>query len=263
MENNLSLTEIKETTFALLKHFSDFCQENNISFLLSNGTLLGAVKYGGFIPWDDDIDVFVPRKDYDKLIEIYKDYDKYKLFSRERNSEYKFPFAKLCDMTTVKAEVNMNNGVQLGLDIDIFPLDSCSKHILKPNVQRKIKIYQVGCVLSKFISSKGKPIHKRAVIGFCRLLGFNFFCNGLIKTIRKEMSMGDEYMGCLMWPIYGEREIIPSEVFAETITVDFEGGRFPAPAGYDIYLRSLYGDYEKDPPVEKQKSHHSYTAYRI
>ncbi len=263
MKNELSLSEIKAITYEILKHFHRFCHENNISFYLSNGTLLGAVKYGGFIPWDDDIDVFVPRKDYDRLIELYKNSDKYKLFSRERDSKYKFPFAKLCDMTTSKIEANIDSGVPLGVDIDIFPLDSCSKHILKPNVQRKLRIYQAGCVLSKFISSKGRPIHKRIVIGICRLLGFEFFCNGLTKTVRKEMSLGNEYMGCLMWPIYGKREIIPSKVFADTIEVEFEGEKFPAPAGYDTYLRSLYGDYEKDPPADKQKSHHKYTAYHI
>ena len=263
MKTELSLTEIKKLAFDILKHFKMFCKENNISFYLSNGTLLGAIKYGGFIPWDDDIDVFVPREDYDRLIEIYKNSDRYSLFSRERDPAYKFTFAKLCDMTTLKEETNIDNGVQLGVDIDIFPLDSCSEHILKSLVQKRISVYQKGCVLSKFISSEGKPIHKRCVIRSCRKLGFEFFCNRLTKTIGKEMKKGTEMMSCLMWPIYGKREIIPENDFAKTIEVEFEGEKFPAPVGYDIYLRSLYGDYKKDPPIDKQKSHHQYKAYRI
>ena len=263
MKKELLLSDVKEIALDILKHFRQFCYDNNIRFYLSNGTLLGAIKYGGFIPWDDDIDVFVPREDYDRLIAIYQDSEKYKLFSSERVLKYKFPFAKLCDTETLKIEENINNGVDLGVDIDIFPLDSCSEHILLKTIQRKIRIYQAGCILSKFEASKGRPPHKRLVIDICRLIGFGFFGNKLTKTIEKEITLGNKYKGCLMWPIYGKREIIPAEVFSDTIEVDFEGEKFPAPIGYDIYLRSLYGDYEKDPPMEKQKSHHKYKAYRI
>lgn len=260
MNKELSLQDIKIITYNILKHFRQFCQENNIHFFLSNGTLLGAVKYGGFIPWDDDIDVLVPRKDYDKFVELYKNSDRYKLFTCERDSKYKFTFAKLCDMTTLKIESNIDSGVSLGIDIDIFPLDSCSEHILHSNIQRKLSIYQKGCILSKFNSSKGKFVYKRLIIECCKLLGFDFFYNRLVQTVKKEVSKGSEYMGCLMWPIYGEREILPAKVFSGTVEVTFEGETFPAPIGYDAYLRSLYGDYERDPPLENQNSHHKYTA---
>ena len=72
MKIELSLSDIKTIAFDILKHFAIFCEQNSIRFYLSNGTLLGAIKYGGFIPWDDDIDVFVPREDYDRLIKIYE-----------------------------------------------------------------------------------------------------------------------------------------------------------------------------------------------
>lgn len=259
----LSLSEIKAKSCEILQYFSCFCQVHNIRFYLSNGTLLGAIKYGGFIPWDDDIDVFIPRHDYDRFIEVYQDSHQYKLFSHEKNPKYKYPFAKLCDMDTLKIETNIDNGVQIGIGIDIFPLDSCSKHILLPNVQRKIRRYQIGCILSKYTSSKGKPIYKRFVIFCCKVIGYDFFHRELEKIIKNEISLGTEYSGCLMWPIYGEREIISADVFSDVTEVEFEGKKYPAPIGYDIYLRSLYGDYEKDPPIEKQKSHHKYTAYRI
>jgi lipopolysaccharide cholinephosphotransferase len=79
----------------------------------------------------------------------------------------------------------------------------------------------------------------------------------------RDKNRGNEFKGCLVWPIYGEREFVPAEVFSEIIMVEFESEKFPAPIGYDVYLRSLYGDYKKDPPVNKQVSHHKYTAYRI
>lgn len=263
MDKELSLQDIKGITLAVLIHFRDFCNENSIKFYLSNGTLLGAVKYGGFIPWDDDIDVLMPRKDYERFIELYKDSDKYKLFTRKRMSDYKFPYAKLCDMNTRKIECNINSGVDLGVDIDIFPLDSCSEHILNPSLQRKLSLSQKGCMLSKFISSEGKPVYKRLIIECCKFLGFEFFCKRLENIVKKEADKKCEYMGCLMWPIYGKREIIPAEAFRNTVEVEFEGEIFPAPYGYDTYLHSLYGDYKKDPPIEKQKTHHKYIAYRI
>jgi len=263
MGRELSLREIKKIALSNLLHFKQFCKKENITFYLSNGTLLGSVKYGGFIPWDDDIDVLVPREDYDKLIELYEDSNEYWLFSPERSPDYKFSFAKLCNTHTIKEEENINNGVQLGIDIDIFPLDSCSSRIFTTKVQCKMKLFQKGCILSKVVSVKDKPLHKKVVIYLCKMLKFNFFYTRLVKLVSQEQSREKTYKGCLMWPIYGEKEIIPAEVFSDTVEVEFEGEKFPAPIGYDIYLRSLYGDYEQDPPIEKQKSHHQFVAYKM
>ena len=263
IHKELNLIDIKCTALDLLIHFKNFCQDNNIRFFLSNGTLLGAIKYKGFIPWDDDIDVLVPREDYDKLIAVYRDNGCYRLFSQERESGFKFPFAKLCNITTIKLEENVDNGVQLGIDIDIFPLDDCTSHICRFYIQSKIKLFFRGCVLAKLISSSGKPFYKRWIINYCRRRGYNWFNEHFEKQIKREASFGATHKGCLIWPVYGEREILPADVFSETIYIEFEGEKFPAPIGYDTYLRSLYGNYELDPPLEKQKTHHSFIAYRI
>lgn len=261
MGAELTLSEIKSTAFAALLYFREFCQGHGIRFLLSNGTLLGAVKYGGFVPWDDDIDVFVPREDYDRLIRLYEDGDRYKLFSQERNPNFRYPFAKLCDMTTVKEEDNIDNGVALGIDIDIFPLDSCTAHILRPGVLRRVQLLQAGCVLSKFRTAGERAFYKRWIIAYCVSRGYGHFHRALVRLIKRESALGDTHKGCLMWPIYGAREVLPAEVFAGTAEVTFEGEKFPAPIGYEAYLRSLYGAYELDPPPEKQRTHHSYRAY--
>lgn len=259
----LSLAGIKGTAFEILKHFKAFCEENDIQFFLSNGTLLGAVKYKGFIPWDDDVDVLMPRADYDRLIRLYADSPQYRLFSTEREPAFRFPFAKLCDRTTEKVEENIQNGVQLGVDIDIFPIDSCTEHIRHRDVQLCMKLLHIGYSLSKFASGGNRPIHKRLVIGFCRLIGHRYFHGRLTKLVAREGRRGNTHMGCLVWPVYGVREILPAAVFLEKTAVEFEGEVFPAPVGYDTYLRSLYGDYPKDPPLDKQKTHHSFKAYRV
>lgn len=262
MSDELTLPEIKEISFEILMHFKSFCEENGIRYFLSNGTLLGAVKYGGFIPWDDDIDVLIPRDDYERLLRIYSSDGKYILYSPLKNPDFRYPYAKLCDVTTIKQEKNINNGMTLGIDIDVLPLDFCSRHIFRKGVLARLKIYQTGSMLSKFMSSGGKSFVKRTVIDLCRLLGYGFFRKGLEKLGSKERVLGNSHMGCLTWPIYGKREFLPAEVFADTVTISFEGEIFPAPIGYDRYLRNLYGNYREDPPINKQKTHHNFSAYR-
>lgn len=263
----LNIQEIKEREFQILRHFSLICKTNDIRYCLSNGTLLGAVKYGGFIPWDDDVDVFVHRDDYKRLMECYQDTGEYKLFSLERCEEYCFPFAKLCDMTTVKYEDGYINKVKLGLCIDIFPLDKWRfpyrKAIKQLKFERKLI---VNLQYSNGNYGRGRniitTIVRNVLIFFSKLKGARNICLKM-QQIAEKSNGCNESCGCVVWPIYGEREIVPKEVFDATVEVEFEGEKFPAPEGYDVYLRSLYGDYENDPPVERQKTHHQFRAYRI
>lgn len=264
----LSLQEIKQIEFALLRKFDVFCKENQIRYFLSNGTLLGAIKYNGFIPWDDDIDVLVPRMDYDRLLSLFKDDERYKLFAFEKEPKYRFPFAKLCDLTTKKEEENIDNGVSLGVDIDIFPLDSwaCDLHRARREaVQIQKKMFYLG--LTKLCQADSATPIKRAVkktvMLFCKIIGSKHFIRSIIKDCVNTAQKDSHYCGCKSWCIYGEREIIPAEAFSDTTYVEFEGEMFPAPSGWDTYLTCLYGDYLPEPPKEKQKTHHVFRAYRL
>lgn len=264
----LELTEIRDVEKGILVHFKKFCESNNIRYYLSNGTLLGAIKYRGFIPWDDDIDVFVPRKDYNRLIEAYKDENPYKLFSFEREKDFHFPFAKLCDMTTLKCENNIDNGVQLGIDIDIFPLDVFEVNETKAKKEvKKLNRYLFALNLSKLKETGSgtvfKRIGKRLMMTLTKFKHPDFYINKIIDMATKFQLGESIYVGCKVWPIYEEKEIIPAKVFSESIEVVFEGETYVAPKGYDIYLSSLYGDYMSDPPIDKQCTHHAFTAYRL
>jgi lipopolysaccharide cholinephosphotransferase len=106
-----------------------------------------------------------------------------------------------------------------------------------------------------------KRAAKGVAMAFFKMVGSDRFIRAIIKESNREEQKCSDYVGCKSWCIYGEREIIPAEVFVDTIEVTFEGIKFPAPIGYDAYLRSLYGDYEKDPPIEQQKTHHNFKAY--
>ncbi len=261
-KNALSLQELQQVELSMLVHLREYCTAHDISYMLSNGTLLGAVKYKGFIPWDDDIDVFIPRKDYDRLIRDYEDSSRYVLFSPERVAGYGFPFAKLCDMTTRREEFNNDNGVELGVDIDIFPLDvwcECAQKQVKAQARRMtfLRLAKNRTITARTFL---KRVVKKATAVVCKVIGAAFFIKRL-QCGAVNSSPDAAYMGCTLWPVYGAREIVPAEAFAQTIEVEFEGERFNAPKGYDVYLRSLYGDYEQDPPPEKQKTHHRFTAY--
>lgn len=264
----LSLQEIKDIEFEMLKVFRSFCEKNNIKYYLSHGTLLGAIRYNGFIPWDDDVDLLVPRSDYNRLIAIFKDDEKYRLFSPERNTKYGFPYAKLSDMTTRKEETGIDNGVHLGVDIDVFPLDAWDDNINEAKKEAKRIRKSIGLLtLSKKknnrSSNMAKQIIIRGLILCCKIFGSSHYIKKIIKESYKTKQTGGNYLGCKVWCVYGERGIIPAEVFADTTYVEFEGEMFPAPAGYDTYLACLYGDYMPEPPVEKRKTHHNFKAYRL
>ncbi len=263
----LTLQELKDIEFDILKVFDAFCKENNIRYFLAYGTLLGAVRYKKFIPWDDDVDVLVPREDYQKVLSLFKDSEKYRLFAFEKNQDLLFPFAKICDMTTLKVEPGYNNGVELGVDIDIFPLDAWDDDLEKAKKEaRKIKKTMGYLTFSKLNTARSQnPIKffaKLALMMFCKIRGSKCFIRKIIKESNKPEQKGNNYVGAKSWCVYGERGIIPAEAFAQAIEIEFEGEKFPAPIGYDAYLTCLYGDYLPEPPKEKQKTHHGFVAYR-
>lgn len=264
----LTLQEMKAIELNLLKQFHSFCVENNIRYFISHGTLLGAIRYKGFIPWDDDIDVLVPREDYDRLLSVYQDSQRYRLISYEKNKDYFFPFAKFYDTTTRKVEENLNNGVDHGLAIDVFPLDHWNDDLEKAKVEVKRQtqsMFRLG--LSKLYKPDSLHPVKRFVKGFaialCKLRGSAYYVEKIMGEANKPEQKGSRYMGSKAWNVYGQRDIMPAEVFAEAIELEFEGEKFFAPVGYDAFLTSLYGDYMPEPPIEKQKTHHTFKAYQL
>lgn len=264
----LSLQEIKQIELDILKMFHAFCVENNIRYFISHGTLLGAIRYKGFIPWDDDLDVLVPREDYDRLIAVFKDSEQYKLVAFEKNSDYAFPYAKLCDMSTRKVEGSYDNGTVLGLDIDVFPLDHWDDDLERAKQEVKLQqknMFRLGLTKLRKPDSlnPAKRFVKGILMALCKVQGSAYYVEKLIQGANKPEQKGSRYMGGKAWNVYGERDILPAEVFAKAIELEFEGEKFFAPVGYDTFLTSLYGDYLPEPPVEKRKTHHRFKAYKL
>ena len=256
------LEELQSIESNILNHFKVYCESKKIQYFLSSGTLLGAVKYGGFIPWDDDIDVFVPREDYDRLVREYKNGEDFELLSTEREEKWTLPYAKLCDLHTFKDEGI--DDVKVGLNIDIFPLDSFAKGRKSSEFLATLKyLYAVFLSDIKMDNPVGRnklvTTAKHIYLFLIKLFGKKFFLNALLKN---SGNLKTGYVGRACWPMYKKREVIPAAVFDDTVEITFEGEKYSAPVGYDIYLSSLYGDYKNDLPQEQQISHHVFNAYR-
>lgn len=257
----LELDEIKGIELRILTAFRDYCNEHKLAYFISNGTLLGAVKYGGFIPWDDDIDVLMPRRDYDRFLSEYKDNEEYTLFSKERGAHYQYPFAKLCRNGTLKLENDVQQDKK-GIDIDIIPLDGMGNVL----VFAKLRAAASNCMIKMLCLSLNEDFYsrsrfKRAVYSICRIVGRSDFIHKTYERMVRPRYKDSRYVGNLIWAVYGAKEVMPARLFSTMTEVSFEGKIFSAPIGYDLYLRSLYGDYKKDPPPDKCVTHHEFAAY--
>lgn len=265
MRRITDLAEIQDILFENLINFKNVCSKNHLRFYLSNGTLLGAVKYKGFIPWDDDIDVFMPREDYDRLMKV-TDFDDgiYELMAKEKDPRWRVPYAKIKDKRTYVQETTADFGVENGLSIDVFPLDNWSEH-----KKRAVTQARYCGLMRRFLTASIEKTFKTPRTGIKKFIlfmiwkyshfkGTDYFYNKIMKVIREEnKSRTSQYQGSVAWSLYGEKEVIPSDIFLDVEEVTFRGEQFFAPSGYDAYLRNLYGDYEQDPPAERQKSHHN------
>ena len=264
----LSLQEMKEIEFDILKELDSFCKKNNIRYFISHGTLLGAIRYKGFIPWDDDIDVLVPREDYKRLISIYKDNENYHLYSYEKDHSFLFPYAKLVDMQTVKDESSYDNGVRLGLDVDIFPLDAWSDDLeeaKRESAYIQMNLFRLGLTKLRHPDSAQplKRFVKGVAMAFCKMRGSEHYLKNVMDQAKKYNGSMTKYLGNKAWNVYKQKDIIPADAFAEAIEIEFNGEKFPTMVGYDAFLSSLYGDYMPEPPKEKQKTHHRFKAYKL
>ncbi len=274
----LSLKEIQKLELNILLYLDKICKENKIKYYLSSGTLLGAVKYKGFIPWDDDIDVILLRPDYIKLINVLKDRnDRYKILSIYNTKDYYYAFAKLVDSKTTLTE-NARKIKDLGVYIDIVPIDGFKSNDIKKEV-RKLRIiknlmvrrYQIkNCIRDKFdyINNTQKIVKyqkiKDLIYGFTdiltRILGYNFWAKMFDKKLTKIDIDKSQYIG-VRTGSFDEQEVFLKEELLPQAEYEFEGHFFPSFKNYDLYLKRKFGNYHKDPKKEQQQSHHQYTAY--
>ena len=250
----LDLKEIKKISLDILIDVADFCDKNNITYFLACGTLLGAIRHKGFIPWDDDVDIMMPRPDYNKFLEEY-DEKKYKIC---KPSEGRFYYTKVYDDTTIKCEgcFSYRKYKPLGVDIDVFPLDGIV------NEEKIInKLYKRTCILEKFLRLSNQPIflRKNPIKCINRILPRIIVgSKNWVKLIEKNAMTYDydksDYVVRMRWSPNGFTGALPKKVYEKEYAI-FEGHKFCIPKGYDLWLRSFFGDYTTLPPEEKRKPH--------
>ncbi len=262
-------TELKSIQYEILTELDALCKKLNIRYSLCGGSLLGAVRHKAFIPWDDDIDIIMPRPDYDALITYCRENGTpFRLISHETEEEYGYLFAKATAINTVITDENCGSDkLSYGVYVDIFPVDALGeteeeslKLFKKTDILRNILIAKNW---KRFFRSKTRSIIYEPVRLACFILSRFFSKKALISKVEgtyKQQFGTTAYCACVCGS-YRAKEILPTAVYEEYTELEFEGGKFMALKNYDTYLTAIYGDYMTLPPKEKQISHHSFTAY--
>ena len=256
--------DIKRIQLKILLEVDEFCQKNSIKYVITAGTLIGAIRHKGYIPWDDDIDICMPRCDYERFINAFESKSCY-VDSFEKNDKFLFPFAKVCDRSTLLIEDTEKNS-KLGINIDVFPEDGV------PDGKRGIKHARHVLSLSKMLKvkqtklSKERLLFKNVVLLIAKIILLPMTRKFIIKRIIK-VAKRFEISGCsdvcnLVWGV-GPKGIYPKSFFDKIIKVPFEGHLFSAISEYDAWLRKIYGDYMVLPPEAKRITHHGFKVYRI
>lgn len=257
----LTLREIQLEELNILDRAVKVFNDNGIMYYLWGGTLLGAVRHKGFIPWDDDIDVFMPRPDYDKVIELVKKDknafgDDIEVMAFELNNSY-YPIIKICNKNIT---VENDLGIDKYLWIDIFPIDGLpdSDVKIKKNFKKSLrwrKLFLTSLMNQKFIDHHDGKFKKiaRHIVKKIYNGREKKLVSKIIKLSRKYDFNKTEKVGVTVWSNI-TREVITKDML-EVEPIEFEGKIFNAFKGKEYFLSESYGDYMTLPPVEKRVSH--------
>ena len=255
------MTDEQKALYDLLTFFDAVCRENNLRYWLAGGTLLGAVRHHGFIPWDDDIDVMMPEEDYQRLQKIADRFPHHiQTMSEERNKTYPFYFLEICD-TRHPFQSGRGNG-PTGVYIDVFPLIASRRPtpltvFLFDTVVVIGYVLLVKCGWGSYAPYKS-PAARMAYRFFdCMPIpSLRSLRNALVTLLR---SNATEYCLSPGGAHKGTKEFYPKEWLAETVFMQFENGSFPVQKGWDANLKQLYGAYMIPPDAAERVSHHKIT----
>ena len=253
------LKAIQRVETNILKAFDEVARKLNLTYFICGGTLIGAIRHKGFIPWDDDIDVMMPREDYEIFLEKGAGLlpDKYFIQNFHTDPEFPANFTKIRDNDTTFIETSVRNcDINHGVFIDIFPLDFCPDS----KIRREMLLFK-NRVLSLRISSAfylpyRKHSFKWKLAYPCLLLMYPSHRRAMIARERLYRSCKHSGYIANYGGAWGRKEIIPAQWYGEGCLLEFEGLEVSAPAEYDKWLEQVYGDYMKLPPEEKRVPHH-------
>lgn len=256
----ISSQELKKIQIDILKRVAVFCDQHDITYFLAFGTLIGAIRHKGYIPWDDDIDIAMPRPDYDKFISLFnQENTHFQVISMETDRYYGFAFAKAHDTRTIINETQYHQD-HFGVYIDIFPIDGIK------DTKQLYKLRRINkCLHTKKANFTQRKLSKKIInaLGKIILLPFStHYILEIIDRISRQCPYGStSKAGCICDSVVRERAMVDTDVFSGSLLHEFEGDLFKIPIGYDKWLRNIYGDYMKLPPEEKRVTHHVFEAW--
>lgn len=260
----MTLRELQLFSLEILKDVHHFCVDNGIMYSVSDGSLIGAIRHKGFIPWDDDIDIIMKRPDFEKFCKIYKSPD-FGLKYMELNDDSLVPYARVYDKkkTLVKA-ASPWCGESVGVCIDVFPVDGVIEDEIKCKKFYRISRFFFRCNTSSRGASYYFDTKESLAFNIKLLIKKVLFLNGLTTKMfgkivikrAKSIKYGQtKYWGNLSSMCDGIMDHHRNETFTKTILVDFEDTKVMVMNGYDEYLKDKYHDYMKIPPVDKRVQH--------
>ena len=258
------IRDIQNKMLDILVYFRDFCRDNGLRFALCGGTALGAVRHGGFIPWDDDVDVFMLREDYEKLQELWEknaDTTRYACVRSNEQINIHHSATEIKDNNTTFINAHsVDSDIHHGLMIDVIPIDGV------PASKWRRYAQMIDSMIYCCFNFQRLPSHKSKAVYYATKLAL-----GLVRSpkLRYKLWKGAERRiskygteRCATVASFGEGATImrmhfPTEWFYNTVEMDFEGHAMPVPADVDKYLTISFGDYMQLPPAEEQIARHS------
>ena len=239
----------QQALLVLLREFDRVCKYLDIPYMLFSGTLLGAVRHGGFIPWDDDVDVLMMREDYERFLsQADAVLDREKFFLQKEFSEHWplcFSKLRLNGTTCLEKYHPRDTKTHQGIYIDLFPCDHACRSLLG----RKLQFYASKVVIAKALWKRGYETvskKKKFIMHACRLLPVAPFLKLARGKAQKSGMVHTFFAAASKY----EKNVYSQELFEERVEASFEGERYPIPARYDEILQILYGDYMQLPPPE-------------
>lgn len=262
----LNTEKIKEIQLNILKVVADYCDDNDLVYFLGYGTLLGAVRHKGYIPWDDDIDIIMPRADYERFIKEFK-INNYDVKSHYKDSDYPYAYAKVSYEKSILLE-NTDLKYAIGINIDIFPLDKFPESRKKiKRLYKEIKFYESLLKIKYIVINPNRRLYKNIILKLGKTILKPLKYPIIINKINEKAILYKDVehicnIGCIV-DSYGIKDIMDKTIFDNKTKLEFEGCSFHAPEKHNEYLTNIYGEYMKLPPEEDRKTHHDFEAFKL
>lgn len=254
--------ELRIVQLDILQYIHNFCIKNNIKYSLAYGTLLGAVRHGGYIPWDDDIDIAMPRQDYEKFLKFFYDENGvYQVYECRKDKDYKVAFGKVCDNRTLINE--RANTKKIGIFVDVFPIDDlCETYEESLSMFNSYRDIRMAVQVKGRLIGDVKKWWKKILMALLKIKYYNYDINAHLCEVNDALAdyhcPDSKYVGLV---VDGKsNEIIERDVWASFAPITFEGRSFMAVNDTDAYLKHAYGEYMKLPPKEQQIPKHDFEA---